>query len=65
MVDMDHTDEDRAAKRCIGFDDNGKRFACPNPAGTRWTPYWCLPCDEKRRARITRQLHELRDSFNA
>ncbi len=45
--------------RCQGFDQNGKRFACPNPPGTPWTPAWCWECDERRRARLTKQLENL------
>ena len=46
---------------CIGYNDNGKGFPCPNKPGTPWTPLWCLPCDERRRARITGQLEELQN----
>lgn len=54
----------RDGKLCVGFTDDGKAFPCPNEAGTPWTPLWCLPCDQKRRERITCQLHELRDSLS-
>ena len=45
--------------KCPGFDDNGRGFACDGKPGTPWTPIWCLPCDERRRARITRQLQDI------
>ncbi len=30
---------------------------------SKWTPYWCLPCDKIRRAGITKSLKEIQDSF--
>lgn len=44
-------------RTCIGFGE--KDGACSNTAGTPWTPLWCMECDEKRRAHITRQLERL------
>lgn len=32
---------------------------CEEPAGTPWTPLWCLKHDEERRARISRHLDEI------
>jgi len=46
-------------EHCIGYGPNGEAFACPNEAGTPWTPLWCMKCDMKRRERIGRQLREL------
>jgi hypothetical protein len=48
-----------AGDRCLGFDENGGFFACPNPPGTRWTHLWCEECDERRRTRISSQLERL------
>lgn len=48
---------------CIGFDEDGKRFFCLNEAGTPWTDHWCLPCDERRRARITQQMKDILDGL--
>lgn len=50
---------DAVPTHCVGFDDNARPFNCMNPPGTPWTPYWCLPCDEKRRAHISANLKEL------
>lgn len=48
-------------KKCIGFGEyEGK---CDNEAGTKWTPHWCLRCDELRRAHITRQLEDIGKRF--
>jgi hypothetical protein len=49
--------------KCLGYDEDGQPFDCPNEAGTPWTPIWCLPCDERRRARISRQLADIERSF--
>ena len=49
--------------KCPGYDDDGKGFNCPNPPGTPWTPVWCGPCDEKRKARITNQLKAIANTF--
>jgi hypothetical protein len=32
---------------------------CNNPAGTAWSPYWCVDCNIKRIDRITKQLKNL------
>lgn len=48
---------------CPGYDDDGNGFKCDDATGTPWTPVWCLSCDERRRARITRQLEALAASF--
>ncbi len=39
------------AKKCIEKD-------CNNPAGTRWSPYWCKECNIKRMDNITKNLEE-------
>lgn len=53
--------KNKKPRRCIGYAEfEGK---CENVAGTPWTPYWCLRCDEIRRATITKQLRELAASF--
>jgi hypothetical protein len=52
-----------ASVRCLGYDLDGQEFDCPNEAGTPWTKFWCLPCDERRRARITHQLEEIQRHF--
>ncbi len=49
--------------KCIGYDDNGKAFDCPNVAGTPWTPLWCSECDEKRKARISASLNSMLNSL--
>jgi len=47
--------------KCIGYGIfEGK---CQNKAGTPWTPFWCKRCDELRKAHITKNLEEIRDSF--
>ncbi len=38
---------------------------CGNPAGTAWSPHWCLECNAKRMRRITKSLAEINDSFMA
>ena len=37
---------------------------CTNEAGTPWGPHWCLPCDKKRLARITKSMEEILVSFS-
>jgi len=32
---------------------------CDNPAGTAWSPHWCVECNIKRIDRITRQMEEI------
>lgn len=49
--------------RCPGYGESGKAFNCTGTPGTPWTPVWCPECDERRRARITRQLEELLETF--
>lgn len=44
---------------CLGYDEEGRAFRCPNEAGTPWTPLWCTECDERRKARIGHQLEEM------
>ena len=47
--------------KCVGYDRyEGK---CENEAGTQWTPYWCLRCDELRREHITKQFERLESRF--
>lgn len=41
-------------KKCIGF--GPYEGICKNTAGTKWTPHWCLRCDELRRERISKAL---------
>lgn len=50
-------------RRCAGFDEEGKAFACPNEPGTPWSPVWCLECDKRRRARLSVQLEDLASRF--
>lgn len=47
--------------RCIGYGE--REGVCENVAGTPWTPLWCTPCDEERRATISRQLAEISAGF--
>ena len=36
---------------------SGRRCVeCGDPAGTKWGPYWCPPCDVARLDRISAQL---------
>jgi len=32
---------------------------CQNPAGTWWSPYWCVECNIKRMDKITNSLNRL------
>lgn len=43
-------------KKCI-------EKGCNNPAGTAWSPYWCVDCNIKRMDRITAQLEETQKKF--
>jgi len=43
-------------KECI---ENG----CKNPAGTAWSPFWCVDCNIKRIDRVTEQLGEISEMF--
>jgi hypothetical protein len=45
--------------KCPGYDKDGREFDCDGVPGTAWTPIWCAECDERRRARISRQFDEL------
>lgn len=53
------------ARKCIGYDANGKGFDCPNFAGTGRlkNPYWCGECDKRRLNRISGQFEEIQKSF--
>ena len=45
--------EFHTGKRCI-------EKGCQRPAGTRWSKFWCQPCNAARMGRIGRTLeHEL------
>ena len=47
--------------RCVGFGEfEGK---CQRKAGTPWTPYWCMRCDELRRGHISKQLDKIVEKF--
>lgn len=50
--------------RCPGFDEEGRPFDCDGTPGTPWTPVWCLPCDERRRARLDAQIRGLMAYFD-
>jgi len=32
---------------------------CTNPAGTAWSPYWCVDCNIKRIERVSAQLKKI------
>jgi len=36
---------------------------CNNPAGTAWSPYWCVECNIKRMDGITKSLEKIMESF--
>lgn len=36
---------------------------CNNPAGTAWSPYWCVDCNIKRMDHITKQFDEIQRKF--
>ena len=46
------TDQTPEARKCV-------EQGCDEPAGTRWSPYWCERHDKERRDRITEQLDGL------
>jgi hypothetical protein len=50
------------AETCIGYGE--REGVCENEAGTPWTRLWCLPCDEERRAALTRQMAEITAAFD-
>jgi len=37
---------------------------CNNPAGTAWSPYWCVDCNIKRMDKITKQLDDIVNKTN-
>jgi len=41
-------------KRCVGD-------GCENPAGTAWSPLWCVDCNIERIQRINKCFEELLD----
>ncbi len=38
---------------------------CGRRAGTAWSPHWCFECNADRMRRITNNLKEMTDSFEA
>jgi len=44
-------------KQCIGFGD--KEGKCNNPAGTKWSPYWCEECNKARLEHISKRFEEI------
>jgi hypothetical protein len=38
--------------KCLGFDEQGNYFDCPNEAGTLRTKRWCPECDDRRVAHM-------------
>jgi len=32
---------------------------CNNPAGTAWSPYWCVDCNIERINLVTKQMEDL------
>jgi len=42
---------------CLGF--GGTEGKCANPAGTKWSPYWCEECNKRRMEHITKQLNKI------
>lgn len=32
---------------------------CDRPAGTKWSPYWCQPCNAERMDRISKALEAM------
>jgi len=47
---------------CIGFGKTEGK--CNNIAGSTHSDYWCQPCDEDRRATVTKQLEEIAKHFD-
>lgn len=48
-------------RKCIGFGEfEGK---CQNPAGTKWSEYWCERCDKLRLEHIDEQLSKIHADF--
>ena len=45
-------------KKCI-------EKGCNNPAGTAWSPHWCVDCNIKRINRINKSLEEIMNKFNS
>jgi|LSQX01.3.fsa_nt_gb hypothetical protein len=43
-------------KKCIEHN-------CNNPAGTAWSPYWCVDCNIKRIDNITEQFKAIQRKF--
>lgn len=64
---------DDAAYRDLNHFGNSEKYrsgrvciesGCKNPAGTYWSPYWCVPCNIKRMDRVTQSLNELVSGFD-
>lgn len=45
---------------CLGFP---RGFVCTNQAGCPHTPYWCVDCNAKRMAHISKQLDDFAESY--
>ena len=48
-------------KFCIGYGD--LRGKCENPAGTKWSPFWCESCNQQRLESISAKLAVLAEDF--
>ena len=48
--------------KCIGY--GAYEGKCTYWPGIPSTPYWCKRCDDIRKETITKNLEEIRDSFN-
>jgi len=40
-------------------------LGCNNPAGTAWSPYWCMDCNIKRMDKISKQFEDMVEKFNS
>jgi hypothetical protein len=55
--DPGNSSEYWTGKKCI-------ESGCNNPAGTKWSPYWCFECNVKRIKRIDSQFAKMLVGIN-
>lgn len=67
--DVGNSPKYHTGKKCIGSDihDNSGRLvryeSCEKPAGTAWSPYWCVEHNIERMDKINDELAILDDLF--
>jgi hypothetical protein len=55
--DEGNSEQYHTAKKCI-------EPGCNNPAGTAWSPFWCVKHNMERMDKINRQMEEIQKVIN-